>query len=303
MNWAPFVSFAVYSAVGIAALLIWWVVYDLVLSRGLPLRDAIFGRRPNPAVALDVLGGMLAMGILVYAIISGPQVDSFWPDLEAVGLSLIVVIALLALLRLAAAGLLRLWFGNRRDAQGDRVTFNNELFRQRNTATGIFSMVLYLILVAGLVEQDFLDLSGHRAIAHWNILGVWLLGAGVILAHSLLYLGIGSRHHILHECFHDNNPAAAFSLLGLGGGMLALNHGLIGSLRPGEHMFNTPELWYYLAGALVFVLVARYALQAILVVLFGVRLRLELVRDNVAWGILDGGLIFTLLLMLIALIV
>ena len=86
-------------------------------------------------------------------------------------------------------------------------------------------------------------------------------------------------------------------------GITALNHGLIGGLRPGEHLLNTPELWYYLAAALGFVLAVRLLLQAALRVLLGVSLRGELSRENAAWGLLDGGLIFSLFLILLALIV
>ena len=303
MNWPALVSFAIYSGIGIAALVVWWVVYDRVLTAGLSLRESLFGRRPNPAVALDFSGGVLAMGMLAYAIIAGPPLQSLLEDLEAVAGSLLVMVVLLALLRAALAGLLRAWFGARRDAQGDRVTLNNELFRQRNTATGVFLLTFYLMLAAGLVEQDFLDLLGRRAPATWNVLGVWLMGALAVLIHSLFYLGLASRRHILHECFHDNNPAAAFSLLGLVAGLLALNHGLLGALRPGEHALNTPELWIYLGAALALVLALRLLLGLLLRLAMGVHLGRELARDNVAWGILDGALIFTLFLILIALLV
>ena len=50
-----------------------------------------------------------------------------------------------------------------------------------NTATGLFSAVLYFILVAGLIQQDFLDLAGMRIPAMYNILGVWLLGIVVMM--------------------------------------------------------------------------------------------------------------------------
>jgi uncharacterized membrane protein YjfL (UPF0719 family) len=303
MNWAVFGIFAAYAGIGVLALLLWWLVYDRLLTQGHPLREALFGRKPNAAVALDFLGGMLAMGALSYRIIGGPQLDNFAQDLEVVSVSLLIMVALLAAMRLGLAGLLRVWFGRTKDRQGDLVQLNNELFRQHNQATGLFTTVFYLVLVAGLVEQDFLDLAGNRWPALWNILGVWLLGAGTIVLHSWFYLGLFSRRNILHECFHDNNPAAAFSLLGLVAGITALNHGLIGGLRPSEHMLNTPELWYYLGAALGFVLVVRLLLQAALRVLMGVSLRGELSRDNTAWGLLDGGLIFSLFLILIALIV
>jgi uncharacterized membrane protein YjfL (UPF0719 family) len=303
MNWPAFGAFAAYAGIGILALILWWVLYDRVLTPGYGLRESLFGRRPNAAVALDFLGGMLAMGVLAYGIIAGPQLESLAKDLEMVALSLLAVVLLLAAMRLSLAALLRLWFRSRRDAQGDRVAFNNELFRQRNTATGLFATSAYLILAAGLAEQDFLNLAGNRWPALWNILGVWLMGMAVILLHSWFYLGLASRRHILHECFHDNNPAAAFSLLGLVAGMTALNHGLLGGLRPGEHMLNTPELWYYLGAALALVLALRLLLQGVLWLTLGVSLRGELTRDNVAWGLLDGGLIFSLFLILIALIV
>jgi uncharacterized membrane protein YjfL (UPF0719 family) len=303
MNWAVFGIFAAYAGIGVLALLVWWVVYDRLLTPRYPVSEALFGRRPNAAVALDFVGGMLAMAVLTYRIIGGPQLDSFAQDLEVVSVSLLIMVVLLAMMRLGLAGLLRLWFRDRRDRQGDAVQLNNELFRQRNTATGLFTTAFYLILVAGLAEQDFLDLAGNRWPAIWNILGVWLMGAGTIVLHSWFYLGLSSRRNILHECFHDNNPAAAFSLIGLVAGMTALNHGFIGGLRPGEHMLNTPELWYYLGAALGFVLVVRLLLQTVLRVLMGVSLRGELSRENVAWGLLDGGLIFSLFLILIALIV
>ena len=303
MNWAVFGIFAAYAGIGVLALIVWWLVYDRLLTPSHPLREALFGRKPNTAVALDFLGGMLAMAVLTYRIIGGPQLDNFAQDLEVVSVSLVIMVALLASMRLGLAGLLRIWFGQRRDRQGDIVRFNNELFRQHNTATGLFSTAFYLVLVAGLVEQDFLDLAGNRWPAAWNILGVWMMGAGTIALHSWFYLGLSSRRNILQECFHDNNPAAAFSLIGLVAGITALNHGLISGLRPGEHMLNTPALWYYLAAALGFVLAVRLLLQAALRVLMSVSLRGELSRDNTAWGLLDGGLIFSLFLILIALIV
>lgn len=300
MNWYDLVEFAAYAALGIAAMLIWWVIYDWVLTPRYPLREAIFGRRPNPAVALDVFGGLLALGIINNQIIDAPPLGSFILDLEATALTLLGTIMLLGLLRLMVAGLLRLWFRDRRDAQGDIVSFNNELFHQRNMATGLFSMALYLILVAGLVEEDLLNIDGYRVEATFNMLGVWLLGAAVILLHSLTFLGIGTRNHILHESFHDNNPAAPTSLLGLLGGMLLLNNRLLDLLDSGQHMLNTPLLWAYLLGALVVVLVLRGVVQ-LAVMTLGINIRHELViRDNPAWGILDGGLIFGVLLLLIA---
>jgi hypothetical protein len=67
-------------------------------------------------------------------------------------------------------------------------------------------------------------------------------------------------------------------------------------------MFSSWDLWIFLAIILAFVLLARAVLQIVLFVATGINLRHELViADNVAWGILDGGLIFSLLLMLLAL--
>jgi hypothetical protein len=58
----------------------------------------------------------------------------------------------------------------------------------------------------------------------------------------------------------------------------------------------------FLAIILAFLLVARAVMQVLLYAATGINLRHELViADNVAWGILDGGLIFSLLLILIAL--
>lgn len=301
MDWTDFLTFAAYAGVALLSLLVWWVIYDLVLTPGLPIAGAVFGRQPNVAVALDILGGLLALGILNYSVINGPQLGSLLVDLEATGLTLLATIVLLGALRLGMGGFLRLWFRKSRDAQGDIVTFNNELFRQRNLATGLFSTALYLILVAGLVEEDLLDITGYQWEAALNMLGVWLLGGVVVLLHSWLYLGLGTRNHILHECFHDNNPAAATSMLGLVGGMLLLNNNLLEGLEQGEHMFNIWELWVFLLAALAAVMVVRWLLQLILLAFFGVNIRRELViRDNPAWGILDGGLIFVLFLIFIA---
>ena len=303
MNWQPWIEFGVYALVGILSFLLWWFIYERVLTREHSTRDAVFGYQPNQAVAFDVFGGFLAMGILNYSIISGPALESFWLDLEATVLTLLGTIALLALLRWIIGEFLRLWFGKQRDAHGDIITINNELFKQRNLATGIFSTALYLILVAGLLEEDFLNITGNYLAATFNMLGVWLLGMAVILLHSWLFLGLGGRHNILHECFHENNPSAATSLLGLLGGMLILNNRLLDSLDAGEHMFNQLEHW----GLLLLGVVSVFALKGILHIflrgLLGVSIREEmLVKRNPAWGILDGGLIFGLLLILIALI-
>lgn len=301
MSWSLLIPFAAYAGLGLASLLVWWAIYDVVLTPGLPVREAIFGRKPNPAVALDIVGGLLALGILNYQIITSPALGSFALDLEATALTLLGTILLLGGLRLGLGGFLRLWFRSKKDAQGDIITINNELFKQRNLATGLFSTSLYLILVAGLVEEDLLNLDGYRIEATFNMVGVWVLGVVVVVLHSLLYLGLGSRNHILHECFHDNNPAAATSLLGLVGGMLLLTNAMLFGLEEGQHLFNSWELWVFLLVSLVAVLVARSVLQLLLFIFLGVNLRKELViRDNAAWGIVDGGLIFVLFLLLFA---
>ncbi|HKI99245.1 MAG TPA: hypothetical protein VKB51_12295 [bacterium] len=302
MNWSIIGLFAIYSAIGILTLIMWWIIYEAILARGYDVREAVFGKRPNPAVALDLLGGFLATGILLYSIVSLAPRTSFRLNVPAVAISIVAVLILLAVLRLLIGGLLRLWFRDHRDAQGDIVTMNNELFKQRNVATSLFSTVLYVILVAGLVELDVFDHANQGLSQIWNMLGIWLLGCLLVLIHSFFYLEYGTRNHILHECFHDNNPAAPFSLLGLVAGVLPLNHYLLITFGPGQHMFNTPELWIFLAIILAFVLLARAVLQIVMYALTGINLRYELViADNVAWGILDGGLIFSLLLILIGL--
>jgi uncharacterized membrane protein YjfL (UPF0719 family) len=302
MNLSVISLFAVYAAIGIITLIIWWLIYESVLARGYDVREAVFGKRPNPAVAMDLLGGFLATAILLYAIVSLAPRTSFRLNVPAVAISIVALLILLTLLRLAIAALLRLWFRDHRDAQGDFVSMNNELFKQRNLATSLFSTVLYVILVAGLIEFDVFD-HAHQGLGQlWNVLGIWLLGFLLVLIHSFFYLEYGTRNHILHECFHDNNPAAPFSLLGLVAGVLPLNHSLLITFGPGQHMFNTPQLWVFLGIILAFVLVARGVLQIVLYVATGINLRRELVvADNVAWGVLDGGLIFSLLLILNAL--
>ena len=303
LEWFIIEFFALYAGVGVITLLVWYTIYALVLSRGWSLRSALFGRRPNPAVALDLLGGFLAAGFLIYSIISMAPVASFRLQIPAVALSILVTLVLLAVLRFMIAGLLRLWFGSHRDAQGDLISFNNELFRQRNIATSVFSSVLYMILVAGLAQLDLWNMEGARIEGVYNMLGTWVMGAAVVLIHSFLYLEYGTRNHILHECFHDNNPAAATSLLGLVAGMLMLDHHLLQLFIPEAHMFNTPQLWLFLGGVLLLVLVIRGVLQVILWLAIKVNLRHELViHDNVAWGLVDGGLIFTLFLIPVALI-
>jgi hypothetical protein len=302
MNWTMISLFAIYAGIGILTLLVWWVIYETVLARGYKVRDAVFGKHPNPAVALDLLGGFLASAILLYSIVSFAPRTSFRLNSPAVGLSILAVVVLLALLRLLVGKLLRIWFGNRRDAQGDLISINNELFKQRNMATGLFSSVLYLILVAGIVELNVFDLSTEGLHQVWNMLGIWLLGFVLVAVHSFFYLEYGTKNDILHECFHDNNPAAPFSLLGMVGGILPLNHQLLITLGPGGHMFNSPDLWVYLGLILLFVLLARGVLQVFLYVTLGINLRYELViHDNLAWGLLDGGLIFSLILIFIAL--
>lgn len=303
MIWQSLLEFVAYAVVGVLSFLAWWAVYEWVLTRGYSTRDAVFGRTPNPAVALDVAGGFVAMGVLNRAVFNAPVLESFWSDLWALALSLAATLVLLGVLRMGIAGGLRLWFGGRRDAQGDVVTLNNELFRQRNLATGLFSMALYGILVAGLVEQDFLNLTGQRLPATWNMLGTWAVGAVTVLLHSWLYLGLGGGRNILGESFDRNNPAAPLSLLGLLGGMLLLNHRLLPLPEPGAHLFALWELWAYLGMGLAAVVVLRGVLYVILRAVVGVRIGEQLLeRRNVAWGVLDGALIFGLFQMITALI-
>jgi hypothetical protein len=299
----PFVEFAVYGALGLASFLLWWALYEYVLTRGYSTRDAVFGSAPNVAVALDVAGGFLAMGLINDAVIGGPRLASFARDVEATALSLLGAMLLLALLRLAIAAGLRGWFGRRRDAQGEVVTLNNELFRQRNVATGLFSTALYLVLAAGLIELDLLDLTGERVASLYDLLGVWLLGLVTVLLHSWLYLGLGGRENILSESFHNNNAAAPSSLLGLLAGVLVLNHRLLPPLGADAHAFSHWEQWAFLLLGMVSVFVLRGVLYVLLRGLLGVSIRAELLeRHNAAWGVLDGAVILALFGILIALI-
>lgn len=303
MNWQPLMEFGVYALLSLLGLGLWWAIYEWVLTRGHSIREAIFGARPNSAVALDVFGGLLAMGIISHGVISGPTLSNFWLDLEATALSLLSTLMLLAVLRFLIGEFLRLWFRGQRDAQGQFITLNNELFSQRNLATGLFSTGLYLILAAGLVEEDLLNITGFRLAATWNMLGVWLLGLIVVVLHSWLYLGIGPGQNILRESFHYNNPAAPTSLVGLLGGILILNNRLLYSLAEGQHMFSNWEHWEFLLIGAVAVFVLRFLLYLTILAGLGVSIHHELlVKRNPAWGILDGGLIFSLCLILIALI-
>lgn len=303
MNTQPLIEFGVYALLGIVSFLLWWAIYEWVLTRNHSVREAIFGYQPNPAVALDVFGGLMAMGLINYAVISSPPHPSIWIDLEAAALSLLATVFLLALLRYLIGEFLRMWFGNDRDAQGHIITINNELFRQRNLATGLFSTGLYLVLVAGLLEEDLLNITGYRLASLYNMMGVWLLGGVVILLHSWLFVGLGSREHILHESFHENNPAAPTSLLGLVAGMLFLNRQLLATLDEGEHMFSNIEYWGFLLLGLLGVFVIRGVLYLLFRMLLEVRIRNELLfKRNMAWAILDGGLIFSLCLTLVAVI-
>lgn len=303
MDWNSLAYSAAYATLGLLSFLAWYLIYDYVLTPGLSVREALFNGQGNTAVALDITGGLLALGILTHAIISDPALDSFWVDIEATALSLVGTIVLLGVLRLGCMGLLRLWFGERRDGQGEIVTFNNELFGQRNLATGLFSTGLYFILVAGLVEEDLLNLEGYRLDFTWNMAGTWLLGLLTVLLHSWVYLGFGTKNHILHESFHDNNPAAPLSMLGLLGGMLLLNHQLLDALPFGWNAFNQVQTWLDLLVALLLVLLVRLGLHWILRAGTGINMREELViRDNPAWGILDAALIFGLFLILLALV-
>ncbi|MCH8844423.1 MAG: hypothetical protein IID61_15790 [SAR324 cluster bacterium] len=303
MSWFVTFLFLIYAGLGIATLLVWWAIYALVLTRGYSVHEALFGKNPNPAVAMDLLGGFLAASFLLYSVVSMAPMADFRLDVGSVAISLLVTLVLLAVVRFMIAGLLRIWFGNRRDAQGEVISFNNEIFRQRNMATSIFSSVLYLILVTGLAQLDIWNQGGYRLEQVWNMLGIWLLGGALVVLHSFLYLEYGFRNNILHECFHDNNPAAPLSLFGLVAGMLMLNHQLLIFFEPEVHLFNSIGLWAFMGGILLLVLLARIVLQLILLAGWGISLRHELViHDNIAWGIVDGGLIFGLLLMPNALI-
>lgn len=303
MDWNILLSFGAYALISLISLALWWVIYDYVITPEVRIFDHIFSGEPNPAVALDLLGGILALGILNYSVLSTPSLSDYWADMEATALTLLGTVLLMGLLRLFIGGFLRVWFQSTRDAQGDIITMNNELFRQKNLATGLFSFAVYLILVVGLVEEDLLNLENYRLEATWNMLGIWLLGFGVILLHSFLYLGLGKKNNILHESFHDNNPAAPLSLLGLLAGMLMIAHSLLVDLESGQHIFNQWEIWAFLGVALVSVLGLRFLLGGLMYLVWGVKLRHELVeRDNPAWGLLDGGIILALLLILAALL-
>jgi hypothetical protein len=119
--------------------------------------------------------------------------------------------------------------------------------------------------------------------------------------HSLFFLGLGFRNDILHEAFHDNNSAAASSLLGLTGGFLLLTNHILSQFKPDMHVFNSGQIWISVGVMLLAVLVARGILQMVVLATTRINLSKELViRDNFAWGVLDGGLILVACLILIS---
>ncbi len=240
-------------------------------------------------------------GILFFFALRYPTSRDFWQNAWTIAKNLAYLLILLTVLRLLLAALLRVWFRGSRDAQGDIVSLNNELFRQGNLATSIFSVSLYLILVAGMLQLDLGHSYTYQVAGALNMVGIWVLGAVVVLLHSWLFLGMGPHHHILHECFHDNNSAAASSLLGLTGGFLLLTNHLLSQFKPDMHIFNTGQIWLSVGLMLVVVLAARMVLQLVVRGISGINLSNELVvRDNFAWGILDGGLILVACLVLIS---
>ena len=63
MNWQALIEFLVYAGVGIVSFVLWWAIYEWVLTRQHSTHEAIFGGQPNSAVALDLFGGFLATGL------------------------------------------------------------------------------------------------------------------------------------------------------------------------------------------------------------------------------------------------
>lgn len=286
-------EFVIYGMLGLLSLLLWWAVLENLLTRSYSVREALFGPSPNVAVAWDLLGGFCAIGLVASSIISGEALANLWLDVEYTALILLGTVALLAGLRLLLAGLLRVWFYGSLDAQGQRISINNELFVQRNLATGVFSATMYLMLAMSLLELDPVALVAGVWLSLWNLLGVWFVGLLLIVLHSLTCLGLGPREHLLRESFHENNPAAPCSFSGLLAGTLLTFHALTTQLGSAAHAWQSAELWWLLALEVVSVLIMRGLLQLALRVLLGVRLREELLqRRNLAWGVLDGGLMF-----------
>ena len=108
MQWFVAFFFIVYSGLGIVTLLVWFLIYQFVLARGYSLRESLFGDQPNPAVALDLLGGFLATGVLIYSALSRSPLTSFQRDLPILmGIGTVMLI-MLVVLRFGIAGLL-LW--------------------------------------------------------------------------------------------------------------------------------------------------------------------------------------------------
>ncbi|MDH4120443.1 MAG: DUF350 domain-containing protein [Deltaproteobacteria bacterium] len=303
MNWLALIKFMVYGGLAVGAMLVWWVFYTRMLTRGFSARDAVFGQNPKPAVALDLMGGVVAMGILIRSALVRPPLETFVQNMEAALVTLAITIVLLGVLRWVVNGVLWVWFRGKTDIHGDPVTVNNELFLHNNLAAGLFSATVYLVLAAGLIQEDMLNLAGYRQEGTFNILGVWALGAATIFFHSLLYLGFSREKSILYQGFHHNNPAAALSLMGLMSGMLLLNHMITRTFMPGQHMFNQPELWAYLGTAMVLVLVVKTLARVVFWFTLGLDVRKELVaRQNAAWGLIDGGLILSLFIILVGLL-
>ncbi len=293
-QWLALAEFFLYTAIGAMALGLWWLVNDRVLTPGVSIRAEIFGEKPNLAVAFDVLGGFLALGIVVHTTLELPPQVSLLQDVEAVVLSMVTMVLLLAILRLIAAGFIRFWFRNEKDEHGDTISINNELFAQHNTATGLFSAALYLLLAAGLARFNPLSASDLGLVSLADSAAVWVFGVGVIQVHSWTHLGIGPKHNILRECFYFNNPGASLSMLGLMLGMVWTFERLLDSL-PIASAWTHWEPWAYTGLALLAVLLINGIVWLILKGFFGLNLRKELLANkNPAWGVLDGGLMFTL---------
>ncbi len=297
MNWTELTYDLGYVVVAfLAVYLSGWLIYDKLATARHSLAKALFEER-NLAAGLEISAFLFVEILIAVSALSGPEVRTmdltgtmvtdYFRDLEAVAVTIIFSNLTFFLFRFIASWTIKTVFRGKIDPQGDAVSFNNEIFQQKNFGAALFSLSYLLIMYFMILQEDFLGDPTSLMQGYLNMAGVLVLGLAVYFIHDFFFMDRG--HSTLQELFLDNNPAVGLSLTGFMFTVLFLQNRLMEQFGPQEHFFGAgSETYVYLLLVLAFILIFRKCFTVLVSILTKRNFQAEfLEEDNPVAGLMD----------------
>ncbi|MCX7842393.1 MAG: hypothetical protein N2489_04890 [Clostridia bacterium] len=199
-------NFIFSSTVIIISFVLGWLLYDKVVTRGICLRHSLF-EKDNLAAWVEFIGAFIFPTLFLAAkSIEGSVGETLFMDLLICITYVLAYTSAFTILRMISGSVVKLIDSG--DHEG-KITLNNEVYSQGNTAAALYSVALSTIFVSMI---KFLDvLPGFFLVSVYKMLVILVFSLVAYVAYSLV---MRRKSTLFKEIFIDNNVAAGICFAG-----------------------------------------------------------------------------------------